>query len=244
MARSSPIPGEELRKSIFVAAALAAAAIPAFAQVAPSASTAAATPAEEATGAILKAINDGHDLRAALAAYAFTAKALENESAESRLKWLDRIAKDSGGLTLVSSAPQGDRMVEAVVRSNKGGKFGKLVVFTSKAESGKISDVFLLAARDPARVKGEAWPTGPLSMSRIATEIQKHAAALASEDSFSGVLLVAKGDRIVVNRAYGLADQEWKAPNRTDTLFHVASMGKMWVQDSDPPKPKHPREAP
>jgi len=229
MARSSPIPGEELRKSIFVAAALAAAAIPAFAQVAPSASTAAATPAEEATGAILKAINDGHDLRAALAAYAFTAKALENESAESRLKWLDRIAKDSGGLTLVSSAPQGDRMVEAVVRSNKGGKFGKLVVFTSKAESGKISDVFLLAARDPARVKGEAWPTGPLSMSRIATEIQKHAAALASEDSFSGVLLVAKGDRIVVNRAYGLADQEWKAPNRTDTLFHVASMGKMFT---------------
>src|SRR6187551_2122354 len=199
MARSSPIPGEELRKSIFVAAALAAAAIPAFAQVAPSASTAAATPAEEATGAILKAINEGHDLRAALAAYAFTAKALENESAQSRLKWLDKIAEDSGGLTLVSSAPQGVRMVEAIVRSNMGGKFGKLVVFTSKAEPGKISDVFLLAARDPAKVRAEAWPTAALPLSRIASEIQKHAASLAAEDSFSGVVLVAKGDRVVVN---------------------------------------------
>lgn len=190
---------------------------------------AAATPAENATQATLAALNGNHDARSALVASAFSAKALESESAVDRLKWLDRIASDSGGLTLLSSAPQGDRMVEAVVRTNRGGKFGKLVVFTSKAEPGKISDIFLLAARDPAKVKAEAWPAGSLPLPRIASEIEKHAASLAAEDSFSGVVLVAKGDRILVNRAYGLADQEWKASNRTGTLFHMASVGKMFT---------------
>jgi CubicO group peptidase (beta-lactamase class C family) len=211
-----------MRKSILIAAALFAAAVPALSKVA------APTPAQSATQSVLSALNGSHDSRSALLA-AFSSKALENESAADRLKWLDRIAADSGGLTVLSSSPQGDRMVEAIVRSNRGGKFGKLVVFTSKAEPGKISDIFLLAARDPAKVKAEAWPTGPLSMPRIASEIEKHAAALAAEDSFSGVVLVAKGDTVVVNRAYGLADQEWKAPNRTDTLFHMASVGKMFT---------------
>jgi D-alanyl-D-alanine carboxypeptidase len=214
---------------MIVAAALAAAAVPAIAQVSSPAPVSAETPAQVATDAILGAIGGNHDARAALAANAFSAKALENESAGSRLKWLDRIAADSGGLTLLSSTSQGDRMVEAIVRTSRDGKFGKLVVFTSKAEPGKISDVFLLAARDPAKVKAEAWPERPLPMPRIAAEIEKRAAALAEEDSFSGVVFVAKGDRILVDRAYGFANQEWKAPNRAETRFHLGSIGKMFT---------------
>lgn len=205
--------------------ALAALASPSIAQT----TTAAATPAELSAHAVLAAINGSHDARSALVNSAFSAKALENESADSRVNWLDRIRADSGGLTVVSSSPQGDRMVEAIVRTNRGGKFGKLVLFTSKTEPGKISDLFLLAARDPAKVKAEAWPAGPLPLTRVASEIEKRAAALAAEDSFSGVVLVAKGDKLLVNRAYGLADQEWKAPNQAGTLFHVASVGKMFT---------------
>jgi CubicO group peptidase (beta-lactamase class C family) len=208
-----------LRTSVLIAAALAATA-PALAQ--------GSTPAEDATRAILAAINGSEGDRSALV-QSFSGKALENESSAERLKWLDRIAADSGGLTIVSSTPQGDRMVEAIVKTKQRGKFGKLVVFTSKAEPGKIGDVFLLAARDPAKVKADAWPAGELPLTRVAAEIEKHAASLAAEGSFSGVVLVAKGNKIVVNRAYGLANQEWKVPNRTDTLFHVASVGKMFT---------------
>jgi CubicO group peptidase (beta-lactamase class C family) len=220
--------GEVLRRTVLIAAALGAAANPSFGQTTAPISATAPTSAESATRAVLAAINGSHDARSALV-NAFSSKALQNESADSRLKWLQRIAKDSGGLAVVSSSSQGDRMVEAIVRTNRGGKFGKLVLFTSKTEPGKISDLFLLAARDPAKVKAEAWPTGPLPLTGVASEIEEHAAALAAEDSFSGVVLVAKGDKVLVNRAYGLADQEWKAPNRTDTLFHMASVGKMFT---------------
>ena len=212
-----------MRNTVLVAAALAAAAVPAIAQLTAS------TPAQSATESVLGALNGSHDTRSTLVSTAFSAKALENEDAARRLKWLDRIAADSGGLAIVSVTYPSERMAEAIVRTSRGGKIGKLVLFTSKAEPGKISDIFLLAARDPAKVKAEAWPTGPLPLDRVAAEIEKRAASLAAEDSLSGVVLVAKGDRILLNRAYGLANQEWKAPNRPDTLFHIGSVGKMFT---------------
>lgn len=220
-----------MRKSVILVAgaALTAAAVPALGQVETQSSATAATPAETATRAVLSAINGTDRDRRVFVDSAFTARALQNQSAGDRLKWLGKIAEDSGGLATVSWNPQGERLVEAIVRSTRGGKFGKLVVFTAKADPGKITDIFLLAARDPAKVKAEAWPTGALPLGRLATEIEQRAAALAEEDSFSGVVLVAKGDNILVNRAYGLADQQWRVPNRTDTAFHLGSVGKMFT---------------
>lgn len=186
------------------------------------------TPAEDAARSVLSALNGSEADRVTLVE-AFSAKALENEPAAERLNWFDRIAADSGGLTLVSLASPGERMAEAIVKTNRGRKFGKLVVFTSKAEPGKIGDVFLIAARDPAKAKVEAWPRAQLPLARVARTIEQHATTLAAEDAFSGVVLVAKGDNVLVKRAYGFANQEWNAPNRPDTLFHLASVGKMFT---------------
>ena len=206
------------------------AAAPSLSQPAaqPPAATA-VTPAQSAARAVLAALNGSHATRSALVAGAFSSQALENESAAARLKWLDRIAADSNGLSTLASSARGDRMVETIVKSNRRGKFGKLVVFTSKAEPGKISDIFLLGARDPAKVKAEAWAEGPLPLPSIAAESDKHADALAADDDFSGVVLVAKGDKLLVKHAYGFADQEWHVRNRPDTLFHLASIGKMFT---------------
>jgi CubicO group peptidase (beta-lactamase class C family) len=189
-----------------------------------------ATPAEDAGRAVISAVNGTGADRAALVKSAFSSKAFLNLSAANdELKWLDKLAADSGGLTLMSSVPQGDRMVEAIVKTSRGARFGKFVIFTSKNEPGKISDLFLLTARDPAKVKAEAWPKVKLPGARIAAEIEKHAAALAAEGAFSGVVLVAKGDKVLVRRAYGFADRQWRIANRTDTKFHIASIGKMFT---------------
>jgi CubicO group peptidase (beta-lactamase class C family) len=187
------------------------------------------TPAQAATNAVLTAVNGTAADRSTLARNAFSTSALRNENADSRRIWLDKLAADSGGLTLLSSAPQGDRMEEAIVKTRRGGKFGKLVLFTSSKEPGKIADLFLLPARDPVRIKAEAWPAGPLPPARIAAEIGKRAEALSAEGSFSGVVLVAKGERVIFRRAYGLADREWRVPNRADTRFHLGSIGKMFT---------------
>jgi CubicO group peptidase (beta-lactamase class C family) len=188
------------------------------------------TPAQTAERAVVAAINGSNSDREALVRNAFSSKAFPNDrAADDQRKWLDKLARDSGGLTIVSATSQADRAAEAIVRAKNANRFGKLVVFTSSREPGKISNLFLLSARDPAKMKGEAWPTGTLTSGAIAHEIEKHVAALASEDNFSGVVLVAKGDHVMVRRAYGFADQDWRVANRADTKFHLGSVGKMFT---------------
>ena len=49
---------------------------------------------------------------------------------------------------------------------------------------------------------------------------------LLRTNNFSGVILVAQGDEIVLHRAYGQASIEHRVPNRPDTVFQIASVSK------------------
>ena len=45
-------------------------------------------------------------------------------------------------------------------------------------------------------------------------------------NNFSGVVVVGRGESILFQRAYGLANVELGVPNRLDTVFHIASVSK------------------
>jgi CubicO group peptidase (beta-lactamase class C family) len=57
----------------------------------------------------------------------------------------------------------------------------------------------------------------------------RKADAEAAQDAFSGVLLVARGDKVLLQRAWGLADREAKTPVALDTKFRIGSMNKMFT---------------
>jgi CubicO group peptidase (beta-lactamase class C family) len=46
---------------------------------------------------------------------------------------------------------------------------------------------------------------------------------------FSGAVLVAKGDSVLIQSGYGLANQEWEIPNTTDTKFRIGSISKQFT---------------
>lgn len=52
---------------------------------------------------------------------------------------------------------------------------------------------------------------------------------LAAGDQFSGQVLVAENDEILLVEAYGLADRSLSLPNRLDTRFNLGSMNKMFT---------------
>jgi CubicO group peptidase (beta-lactamase class C family) len=211
-------------------AALSVVALPsAVAAAAPAAQAGAPVPAVEAGEGLIAALNGEPAAREAFARNGFASAALAREPAATRAAMLDRLASDAGGFRVLEVKPQGERMVEITAATKRGGRFARFVVFTSRAEPGKIANVFTFAARDPAKIAAEAWPTGVIPASRVATEIGKRVAALAADDSFSGAVLVAKGDTILFRRAYGFADADWQAENRPDTLFNIASIGKMFT---------------
>jgi D-alanyl-D-alanine carboxypeptidase len=49
------------------------------------------------------------------------------------------------------------------------------------------------------------------------------------QSAFSGVVLLAKGDEVVLEKAYGMANVEFAVPNRPDTRFAVASITKRFT---------------
>lgn len=51
----------------------------------------------------------------------------------------------------------------------------------------------------------------------------------AAADTFSGAVLVARNGTPVFKKAYGMANQEKRAANRTDTKFNLGSMNKMFT---------------
>lgn len=47
--------------------------------------------------------------------------------------------------------------------------------------------------------------------------------------NFSGAVLVAKNDSIILKKGYGLADREWNIPNTADTKFRIGSNTKQFT---------------
>lgn len=84
----------------------------------------------------------------------------------------------------------------------------------------------------------QAQPGPPAS--RIATpstaagevrhaEIDRYLQAEAGRDAFRGVVLVARGDRILHHAAYGMADLDAGTPNSLDTAFLIGSLTKSFT---------------
>ena len=59
--------------------------------------------------------------------------------------------------------------------------------------------------------------------------VSARADKLASEDEFSGAVLIAKDGRVLFSHAYGLADRNRRIPNTIRTRFRIGSMNKMFT---------------
>lgn len=51
----------------------------------------------------------------------------------------------------------------------------------------------------------------------------------AAKGQFSGSVLLAKNDKVIFKRAYGLASREYNITNKVDTKFNLASIGKLFT---------------
>ena len=65
--------------------------------------------------------------------------------------------------------------------------------------------------------------------SALPSAIDDYVRPYADTRNFSGVVLVARNGEPVFARAYGFADRARKAPNRTNTRFHVASISMQFT---------------
>ena len=60
-------------------------------------------------------------------------------------------------------------------------------------------------------------------------QLDKYALAHMNVKGFSGAVLVMQHDKVLLKKAYGLADREWNVPNTTETIFLIASLTKQFT---------------
>ena len=63
----------------------------------------------------------------------------------------------------------------------------------------------------------------------LAERLQEILARREAESSFSGVVALIRGDAELFMGTYGYASRPWSIPNRADTRFRLASVGKMFT---------------
>jgi CubicO group peptidase (beta-lactamase class C family) len=67
------------------------------------------------------------------------------------------------------------------------------------------------------------------SKKELTAKLDAYVAPLMEQRVFNGVVLIAKGDEVLVNRAYGNANYEFAVPNTPDTRFPIASITKRFT---------------
>jgi CubicO group peptidase (beta-lactamase class C family) len=64
---------------------------------------------------------------------------------------------------------------------------------------------------------------------QFADRVQEHVAAMNGRDAFSGAILIAHNGKIVLDQAWGFADETNHIRNTVDTQFCIGSMNKMFT---------------
>lgn len=79
------------------------------------------------------------------------------------------------------------------------------------------------------RIQPPAGSSKKLGGRELVGQIEAFVNKLAAADAFSGTVLLAKDGRTVFKTAHGLASKAYNVPNRVETKFSVASIGKTFT---------------
>ncbi len=83
---------------------------------------------------------------------------------------------------------------------------------------------------DEAGAEDLAPPLPPMTLEEALKAIEQQTEKAVQEDSFSGVVLIARHFQPVFFKSYGFASKEFRVPNRTDTRFNLGSINKIFTR--------------
>ena len=63
----------------------------------------------------------------------------------------------------------------------------------------------------------------------VASNADQYVSTLAHQGRFSGVVLVAKGDKVLLRKGYGMANYEQNVPNTPEGVFRIGSITKSFT---------------
>jgi CubicO group peptidase (beta-lactamase class C family) len=190
-----------------------------------------ATPEGKLARALLDAINSGD--KASVETFIkgnMSSRVIKEETVEGLGSLILKLNSQSGGFELMQVLPpRAPGEVRFSARTRRGAYWIQMSTRLEKDEPTKLDGFGFRRIPDPETEKADAWATTKMSEADAIKEIERHIAKAAADDRFSGVALVARGDRVIFHKAYGLADKAHNIPNKLDTKFNLGSMNKMFT---------------
>jgi CubicO group peptidase (beta-lactamase class C family) len=173
------------------------------------------------------AVNGGDD--DALVRWLDGVRSTESRQPRDEMLAILRGLRDQGGGVTVGEnrlTQRGNVVVELWGKSVDAGV--ELVVFPEPADSTRLQR---LNVQKPLRrgVAFRPFARERMDDARIAEVIDTQLRQLEAADQFSGVVLVARGDDVLLHGTYGRESPVSSARITTRTRFHLASQGKMFT---------------
>jgi len=92
-----------------------------------------------------------------------------------------------------------------------------------------VSGIALSAGAQQASTGPASRSLQNLDAARVSARAADWLSAYDKAGDFSGVVVLAQGDRVLFEKAYGFADTQVRSPNRPETRFRVASLSKTFT---------------
>lgn len=181
------------------------------------------SPREAAARAYLEAFNQGEAAMAAWLKANVSAEGFQRRPLEARLATYARMRAELGRLELVKVEPGGATDAALVVTHGGGARSRITLGFDA---SGKLAGIRIEEDTPPE----EGASTEPLGLDAFTALVEAGLAERAAKGHFQGTVLLARGDRILSQKGYGLAHREFKVPNGPDTRFNLGSINKLFTK--------------
>ena len=186
------------------------------------------TPAGKTLGEFIKAFNTG-DLETLKRFH--KERGGDEENAQQDLGFYQR----SGGLKLHSVTRSDQFEIEVLVQTKKEERWMSFTIGVEPQPPHGIADVRVRPASAPDEKSGERVNSPEpskemLSEARIIEHLNAMIDKRVADDSFSGVVMVAKDGKPIFQRAVGLASKSYNIPNRIDTKFNLGSINKFFTR--------------
>ena len=151
-----------------------------------------------------------------------SAEGAKRMSAQARAKDGYQLCADNGGLAVVDVANSDSQSIALTMRGVKTGSWFEMLLIANAA--GELDR----SGNRPALAPEKYLPKS-LSDAVIASEIKRVVGDLSKADQFSGIVVVARGTKVIANVSGGYANRAEKTPITEASRFTLASMGKLFT---------------
>jgi CubicO group peptidase (beta-lactamase class C family) len=187
------------------------------------------TIAGQRVAAYIKAFNTGDDgVMRQFFANNISTTALEQRPIDARIEIYRDMRGNMGELQFRRVKEASESAVTVLFQTTKGGWFEIGFQFEPQ-QPHKFLGLHVEDVEPPQHDEEDNTPA-TLTELQVLALIESRLNELVSADEFSGAVLLAKGDKPIFQKAYGLASKEYNVPNRIDTKFNLGSINKIFTQ--------------